>query len=94
MYLDYAEDQAARHRPMRMADWVEKLDGFLLFNEYEILTDVGSITASLAKELAQGEYERFRVVQDRDYEGDFEREVKRISGCADREPAPGSPGEA
>jgi len=79
MYLDYAEDQAARHRPMRMADWVEKLDGFLHFNEYEILKNAGEVSASVAKELAQGEYERFRVGQDRDYEGDFEREAKRLS---------------
>jgi len=80
MYLDYAEDQAARHRPMRMADWVEKLDGFLSFNEYEILTNAGEVSAAVAKELAEGEYERFRVGQDRDYEGDFEREAKRLVG--------------
>jgi len=79
MYLDYAEDQAARHRPMRMADWVQKLDGFLHFNEYEILKNAGEVSASVAKELAQGEYERFRIGQDRDYEGDFEREAKRLS---------------
>ena len=89
MYLDYAEDQAARHRPMCMADWVEKLDGFLHFNEYEILKDAGEVSASVAKELAQGEYERFRVGQDRDYEGDFEREAKRLSKRAE----PGQSGE-
>ena len=87
MYLDYAEDQAARHRPMRMADWVEKLDGFLHFNEYEVLKNAGEVSASVAKELAQGEYERFRVGQDRDYEGDFEREAKRLSERAQ----PGTP---
>ena len=43
MYLDYAENQAARQQPMRMADWVEKLDGFLRFNEYEILTNAGEV---------------------------------------------------
>ena len=87
MYLDYAEDQAARHRQMRMADWVEKLDGFLRFNEYEILKNAGEVSAAVAKELAEGEYESFRVGQDRDYEGDFEREAKRLSERAQ----PGTP---
>jgi hypothetical protein len=90
MYLDYAENQAARHIPMRMTDWVEKLDGFLRFNEYEILMDSGRVTAALAKQLAEGEYERFRLIQDRDYEGDFEREAKRLSEGA----VPGPSGEA
>lgn len=49
------------------------------FNEREILTDAGRVTATLAKELAEGEYDTFRVIQDRDYEGDFERAVKRLS---------------
>lgn len=79
MYLDYAEDQAARHRPMRMADWVERLDRFLSFNEYEILKNAGEVSAAVARELAEGEYERFRVGQDQDYEGDFEREAKRLA---------------
>ena len=78
MYLDYAEDQAARHRPMRMADWVAKLDAFLRFNEYDILNDAGEVSAAVAKRLAEGEFERFRVTQDRDYEGDFEREARRM----------------
>ena len=43
MYLDYAENQAARQIPMKMADWIEKLDGFLRFNEYDILTNAGSV---------------------------------------------------
>jgi hypothetical protein len=92
MYLDYAEDQAARHRPMRMADWVQKLDGFLSFNEYEILKNAGEVSATVAKELAEGEYERFRVGQDRDYEGDFEREAKRLT--VHTQPKPNSSEEA
>ncbi|MFA4965971.1 MAG: virulence RhuM family protein [Thermoleophilia bacterium] len=79
MYLDFAEDQAARHIPMRMADWVEKLDRFLRFNERQVLTNAGEVSAAVAKELAEGEYGKFRVDQDRDYEGDFEREAKRLS---------------
>jgi len=78
MYLDYAENQAARHRLMRMVDWAEKLDDFLRFNEYDVLSDTGRVSREVARELAEGEYDTFRVLQDRDYEGDFEREVQRV----------------
>ena len=78
MYLDYAENQAARQIPMKMADWVAKLDAFLQFNEYEVLTNAGKVTAEVAKRLAEGQYDKFRVRQDRDFESDFEAEVKRI----------------
>jgi len=78
MYLDYAENQAARQIPMKMADWVVKLDSFLQFNEYEVLTNAGKVSAEVAKHLAEEEYDRFRVRQDRDFESDFEAEVKRI----------------
>jgi hypothetical protein len=78
MYLDYAENQATRHKLMRMADWAEKLDGFLRFNEYHVLSDAGRVSREVARELAEGEYDTFRVLQDRDYEGDFEREVQRV----------------
>jgi hypothetical protein len=78
MYLDYAENQAARQIPMRMADWVAKLDAFLQFNEYEVLTNAGHVSAEVAKHLAEEQYARFRVQQDRAFESDFEKEVKRI----------------
>ena len=77
MYLDYAENQAARQIPMRMSDWVQKLDAFLQFNEYEVLTSTGKVSHEVAKQLAHEQYERFRVTQDRMFESDFEREVKR-----------------
>jgi hypothetical protein len=80
MYLDYAENQAARQIPMRMADWVQKLDTFLQFNEYEVLTNAGSVSHEVAKQLAEEQYARFRVTQDRLFESDFEREIKRLSG--------------
>lgn len=83
MYLDYAEDQAARHRAMCMADWVAKLDAFLRFNEYDILNDAGEVSAAVAKRLAEREFAKFRVAQDRDYEGDFEREARRLSSRAE-----------
>lgn len=78
MYLDYAENQAARHIAMRMADWVAKLDAFLKFNEYEVLTNAGSVSAEVAKRLAEEQYAAFRIEQDRRFESDFEKEVKRI----------------
>lgn len=78
MYLDYAENQAARQMPMKMADWVQRLDAFLQFNEYQLLTNAGKVSAELAKSLAENQYEVFRVVQDRRFESDFEKEVKRI----------------
>lgn len=78
MYLDYAENQAARQIPMKMADWVQKLDAFLQFNEYQILTNAGKLSNAVAKKLAEEEFEKFRVVQDREFESDFDREVKRV----------------
>ena len=78
MYLDYAENQAARQIPMKMADWVAKLDAFLQFNEYEVLANAGKVSAEVAKRLAEVQYDKFRVCQDREFESDFEAEVKRI----------------
>jgi hypothetical protein len=80
MYLDYAENQAARQIPMKMEDWIKKLDAFLQFNEYEILTNAGSVSHQVAKSLAEEQYARFRVVQDRRFESDFEKESKRLEG--------------
>ena len=80
MYLDYAENQAARQIPMKMADWVDRLDAFLSFNEYEVLSNAGSVSAAVAKRLAEAQYAQFRVVQDRAFTSDFEKEAKRISG--------------
>ncbi len=65
MYLDYAEDQARRRRPMTMADWVQKLDGFLQFNERNILTHAGRISHELATSHAEAEFERYRAEQRR-----------------------------
>lgn len=59
MYLDYAQDQARRRIPMHMADWEEKLDSFLRFTGREVLNNYGTITAEIAKHLAENEYEKF-----------------------------------
>ena len=59
MYLDYAEEQAERRKPLYMRDWREKLDGFLKFNERDVLKNAGRVSAEIAQELALGEYEKF-----------------------------------
>jgi len=78
MYLDYAEMQASRGKAMTMSDWIEKLNAFLNFSEYEILTNTGKISHKVAESLALGEYEKYRVEQDKNYISDFDREVKKI----------------
>lgn len=78
MYLDYAENQAARGIPMKMTDWVEKIDGFLQFNEYKILKDAGSVSHEVAKKIAESAYESFRIVQDNNFESDFDKIFKKI----------------
>lgn len=80
MYLDFAENQAVRQIPMSMADWVEKLDAFLKFNEYDVLKNAGKVSHEVAKELAEQQYESFRITQDRSFESDFERASKRMLG--------------
>lgn len=84
MYLDYAELQASRQIPMKMADWVEKLNAFLKFNEYEVLQDAGKVSHDVAVMLAEKEYEKFRVIQDRNFESDFDKEAKKIIGDTDK----------
>lgn len=71
-YLDFAEMQAKRGIIMYMKDWAEKLNAFLKFNEYEILQDKGKVTAEIAKELAETEFEKYRVLQDKKYVSDFD----------------------
>lgn len=73
MYLDYAERQAKKGIVMYMADWVDKLDAFLEFNEEEVLRNKGKVTHALAKKFAEDEYEKYRVIRDREYVSDFDR---------------------
>ena len=63
---------------MSMADLVLKLDGFLQFNDYEILKNAGSISHEVAKKLAENQYEQFRIEQDRLYESDFDKLAKKL----------------
>ena len=73
MYLDYAMRQARRHIPMMMQDWAMKLDAFLQFNEADILTNAGKVSAEVAKQFAESEFEKYRVIQDYLYKSDFDR---------------------
>jgi hypothetical protein len=77
MYLDYAEDQAERNIPMTMKDWAGKLNAFLQFNEREILDNPGKVTQEIAKSFAESEFDKYRIVQDRLFESDFDRHIKK-----------------
>jgi hypothetical protein len=72
-YLDLAESRAKRNIPMSMEDWVKRLDLFLEFDEREVLTNAGKVSAKIAKEFALSEFEKYRVVQDKLYRNDFDK---------------------
>ena len=79
-YLDLAEDRAKRHIPMTMDDWAKRLDKFLEADDREILQNSGKVTAQIAKSFAESEFEKYRIVQDRLFESDFDKEIKRMNG--------------
>ncbi|MBQ6724757.1 MAG: virulence RhuM family protein [Paludibacteraceae bacterium] len=72
-FLEVAEDMAKRHIPMTMEDWSKRIDKFLDTTERPILTDTGHVSAEQAKEYAETEFEKYRVIQDRIFESDFDR---------------------
>ncbi len=78
MYLDYAENQAKKHRAMTMQDWINKLNAFLQFNEQEILNNSGKISAEIAKIFVENEFEKFNHIQNKNFESDFDLEIKKI----------------
>ncbi len=78
IYLDFAELQAMRKIPMSMQDWARRLDGFLEFNGNEILTGLGKISQEQAKLHAESEFEKYRIVQDRLFQSDFDRMVLQL----------------
>jgi len=80
MYLDYAENQAQKGVVMYMKDWVEKLDAFLQFNEEAVLKHQGKVSHEVALALAENEYEKYRIVQDKLIESDFDKELKKLKG--------------
>lgn len=77
-FLDLAENRAERNIPMTMQDWAKRIDQFLEFDEREILQDGGKISTKIAKEKAETEFEKYRIIQDRLFESDFDREIKRL----------------
>jgi len=74
-YLDIAELQAERKIPMTMADWEMRLNRFLEGTEQGILSDAGKVTAEIAKQHAESEFEKYRIMQDRLFESDFDRYI-------------------
>lgn len=76
-FLDVAEDRADRQLVMTMADWKKELERFLGYYRYDILENTGTISAEEAKEKAYAEYDKFRIVQDREYLSDFDQEIKK-----------------
>ena len=86
MYLDYAEDQAERNIPMTMKDWAGKLNAFLQFNERDILDHPGKVSQAVAKAFAESEFEKYRVVQDRLFESDFDRHIKKALKGGEEQP--------
>lgn len=78
MYLDWATNFARRRKTMTMADWATRFDGFLEFNAYEVLHGYGHVSRDDAARKAVTEYEKFRVVQDKDYRSDFDRVVEDV----------------
>jgi len=78
-YLELAEDRARRKIPMSMEDWSKRLDAFLEFDEREVLQNSGRISAKLAQTHAESEFEKYRIVQDRLFESDFDKAVKKLA---------------
>lgn len=73
--LDFAEARARRHIPMTMQDWAERMEKYLLSDDRDLLMDAGKISMEIAKDYAESEYEKYRVIQDRLYESDFDKLV-------------------
>ena len=78
MYLDYGERQARKRIPMTMEDWAKKLDVFLKLNEETILNGKGSVSAEIAKAFAESEFEKYRAIQDKQYQSDFDRLLSEL----------------
>lgn len=77
-YLELAEERAMRKIPMTMEDWAKRLDGFLEFTERDVLQDSGRVSAEMAKAHAESEFEKYRIIQDKLFESDFDKAVKRL----------------
>lgn len=78
-YLELAEDRAERQIPMTMEDWAIQIDKYIQLTDRELLENAGSVSAKLAKDYAESEFEKFRAVQDRLFESDFDKEVAKVN---------------
>lgn len=76
-YLDLAEERAKRKIPMTMEDWAKRLDAFLEFDDREILQNAGKITQEIAKQYAETEFEKYRIIQDRLFKSDFDKLIEQ-----------------
>lgn len=77
-FLDLAEDRAKRHIPMTMEDWARYIDQFLTMTDRELLQDNGKVSAEQAREFAESEFEKYRIVQDRLFMSDFDKEIEGL----------------
>ena len=77
-YLDIAEDMALRHIPMTMEDWESRLNRFIEATDRKVLQNKGKVTAEIARVHAESEFEKYRIIQDRMFESDFDREIKQL----------------
>lgn len=78
LYLDFAELQATNERPMKMAEWITKLDEFLKLSEKKLLTNFGSVSADSAAKKAESEFAKYRTIRDKKYISDFDRQIKKL----------------
>ena len=79
-YLDLAERRAKRQIPMTMADWAKHLDRILIADDMEILKDAGKISAEIAREHAENEFEKYRIMQDKLFMSDFDKQMELFNG--------------
>ena len=77
-YLELSEERARRKIPMTMEDWAKRLDLFLEFDDRDILQNIGKVTARIARDFAESEFEKYRIVQDRLFESDFDKMIKKL----------------
>ena len=82
-YLDVAESMALRQIPMTMQDWESRLNRFIEATDREVLQDAGKVSAEIARSFAESEFEKFRIIQDRLFESDFDRLIMQTPGERD-----------
>ena len=82
-YLDVAEDMAQRKIPMTMQDWETRLNRFIAATDRDVLQDAGKVTAEIAKTHAESEFEKYRILQDRLFESDFDRILQQVPSKLD-----------